>query len=510
MSKLKTALINHVRTRVAPSPTGDPHVGTAFQALFNQVFAHRYSGQFLLRIEDTDQKRFIASSEEVIFDALAWLDLTPDESVQKAGAVGPYRQSERLALYQKYAQQLVDQGYAYYCFCTSERLASMREQQQAQKVPPKYDRTCRNLSQEEVAKRLASGEKAVIRLKVPDDQTIIVHDVLRGEVKFDSNIVDDQVLLKSDGFPTYHLAVVVDDHLMKITHMMRGEEWLSSAPKHILLYQYLGWQPPVMIHTPILRNPDRSKLSKRKGNTSLWWYREQGYLKEALINFLALLVWKPKDQREVFSKQEMIANFEWEQLKVTGPIFDTTKLLWLNGVYLRQLTLDELLLRLNDWLDWLGKHAQDEKIKADALDLGRWQKAKPELFKQALLLAQERLKLFTELRDLIDFYFLDQLDYDLPDLLQKHQPAEVKTALEKTKQALQTLDSWTAESWENAIRQTADQLEMKHKDLFMCLRSATTARKFTPPLFEVMQALGKEEVYRRIDLAINFLLIKHD
>ncbi len=502
----KPSLINHVRTRVAPSPTGDPHVGTAFQALFNQVFAYRYEGQFLLRIEDTDQKRFVASSEEVIFDALSWLELTPDESTQKGGPVEPYRQSERLELYHKYVKQLVEQGHAYYCFCSSERLTQMRQEQQKQKLPPKYDRRCRSLSKEEVNKRLANGEKVVIRLKVPDNQEIVVHDVLRGKVKFNSNIVDDQVLLKSDGFPTYHLALVVDDHLMEITHMMRGEEWLSSAPKHILLYQYFGWKPPVMIHTPVLRNPDRSKLSKRKGNVSLWWFREQGYLKEALLNFLALLVWKPKDQREIFSKQDMIDVFEWEQLKATGPIFDTTKLLWLNGVYFRKLSLAELKKRLNIWIAWVEKHGVDEKNKNDVKELKKWQESESQIFDQALKLAQERLKLFIELKDLIDFYFIKNLEYEKEDLLQKHQPKEIIDILHTIKKRLQALDGWTAETWEQSIRKTADDFDFKHKDLFMCLRSAVTARKFTPPLFDLMQVLGEQESYSRIGQAINFLL----
>lgn len=502
----KTSLIGKVRTRVAPSPTGDPHVGTAFQALLNQVFAHRYEGQFLLRIEDTDQKRFVASSEEVIFDALKWLELTPDESVMKEGEVGPYRQSERLDIYQKYAQQLVDEGKAYYCFCSSERLAKMREEQQKQKLPPKYDRTCRNLSKEEVAKRLAAGEKAVIRLKVPDNQEIVVNDVLRGEVKFDSNIVDDQVLMKSDGFPTYHLAVVVDDHLMGITHMMRGEEWLSSAPKHILLYQYFGWQPPVMIHTPILRNPDRSKLSKRKGNTSLWWYRGQGFLREALLNFLALLVWKPKDQREIFSKKEMMDSFEWEQLKVTGPIFDTTKLMWLNGMYMRQLSFDELWDRLNIWMAWVEKHASDEKLLTDVAALRKYLAKDEALFKKALGLAQERLKIFADLADLISFYFEDQLVYDKKDLVQKHSEKEVAEVLGLVNQRLADLKDYTAKNWEKTIRAIADEVGFSHKDLFMCLRSAVTARKFTPPLFEVMKAFGKTESKNRIEQAIAFLL----
>ncbi|KUK79307.1 MAG: Glutamate--tRNA ligase, partial [Microgenomates bacterium 39_7] len=297
----KQSLMGKVRTRIAPSPTGFPHVGTAFQALFDWVYARRYDGQFLMRLEDTDQKRFVSQAEDVLHQAFSWLDFMPDEGPDIGGDRGPYRQSERLDLYHKYAEQLIEQGDAYYCFCSQERLNEIRDQQRQAGVPPKYDRHCRNLDVTEARERIAKGEKAVIRMKVPDNQQILVHDKLRGDVIFDSNVIDDQVLIKSDGFPTYHLAVVVDDYLMEITHVIRGEEWLPSAPKHILLYQYFGWPVPQLIHTPTLRNSDKSKLSKRKGNTSLWWYREHGFLSSAMKNFLALLVWKPNESQEIFS-----------------------------------------------------------------------------------------------------------------------------------------------------------------------------------------------------------------
>ncbi|MGD9129549.1 MAG: glutamate--tRNA ligase [Candidatus Woesebacteria bacterium] len=498
-------LIGKVRTREAPSPTGYPHVGTAFQVLFNWVFARRYQGKFILRIEDTDRKRYVEGSEETIHEALDWLALNPDESPKVGGPYAPYRQSERLAIYQKYAQELIDKDKAYYCFCSAERLAKMRKQQQKEGIPPKYDRKCRSLTKKEVEEHLSKGEKAVIRLKVPDDQKIIVHDVLRGEVEFDSNIVDDQVLLKSDAFPTYHLAVVVDDHLMEITHMKRGEEWLPSAPKHILLYEYFGWQPPVMLHTPVLRNPDRSKLSKRKGNTSLWWYREQGYLADALLNFLALLLWKPADQREIFTKEEMMEIFEWEQLNITGPIFDTKKLNWLNGIYIRKKELDLLFKEIQSWAEWVAGKGSDEKIIDGAKRILEWIAKDADFFKNALALAQERLKVFSELHDLLDFYYLNKLVYDLEDLLQGHDKQTIIEILIAVKERLENLTDYNPETWEATIRKCADDFDFKHKDLFMSLRSAITARKFTPPLYELMEVLGKDKSFSRIETAIRFL-----
>jgi glutamyl-tRNA synthetase len=501
----KQSLLGKVRTRIAPSPTGDPHVGTAFQALFNWVYARRYDGQFLMRLEDTDQKRLQEGVESNLHEAFSWLGIEPDEDPIKGGPVGPYRQSERLEIYQKYAQLLVEQGVAYYCFCSQERLAEVREKQRQAGIPPKYDRLCRELPVAEALSRIEAGEKAVIRMKIPDQEKIEVQDVLRGKVTFDSDTIDDQVLIKSDGFPTYHLAVVVDDHLMKITHIVRGEEWLPSSPKHILLYRYFNWSVPELIHTPTLRNPDRSKLSKRKGNTSLWWYREQGYLPQAMLNFLGLMVWKPNETQEIFSLEEMINKFEWREMNITGPIFDVKKLDWLNGKYLRQLSSEELTSQFSSWLAWVQEKGVDQENSAKVAQLSEWQSQNSEMFKQALLLSVERARKFIELFELMQFYFVDELTYEQAELLQKQQPSLMSQALSLVAERLAKLEKYNQENWEKTIREIADETGLTHKKLFMSLRTAITAEKFTPPLYEVMEVLGKEVSFNRIRQAINYL-----
>ena len=335
-----------VRTRIAPSPTGDPHVGTAYVALFNYALAKKHGGQFILRIEDTDRERSSAASEEMIFEALRWLGLQWDEGPDVGGPVGPYRQSDRTALYREHADLLVQRGAAYPCFCTRERLDALRAEQKAGKLNFGYDGRCRGVSAGEAGERREAGEPHVIRLAMPDAGQVVVPDLLRGEIEFDNAQVDDQVLLKSDGFPTYHLANVVDDHLMGITHVIRAEEWLSSLPKHVRLYEGFGWEPPVFCHLPLLRNADRSKISKRKNPVSLNFYRRAGYLPEAMLNYLALMGWAMPDEREEFSLEEFVSEFTLERISLGGPVFDVEKLKWLNGKYLRRLEPREILERL--------------------------------------------------------------------------------------------------------------------------------------------------------------------
>ena len=311
-----------VRTRVAPSPTGDPHVGTAYIAMFNIAFAHVNNGEFILRIEDTDQNRYTEGSEQMIFDSLNWLGLNWAEGPDIGGPVGPYRQSERFGIYGDYARQLVEKGEAYYCFCTPERLDNLRERQKAMKKAPGYDGHCRSLTKEEIEAKLAAGEPYVIRLKMPYEGETVIHDRLRGDIVFENSKIDDQVLLKADGFPTYHLANVVDDHLMGITHVIRAEEWISSTPKHIQLYKAFGWEQPEFIHMPLLRNSDRTKISKRKNPVSLNWYKDNGYLKEGLLNFLGLMAYSFKDGKEIFSLQEFKDTFNIDNVSLGGPVFD--------------------------------------------------------------------------------------------------------------------------------------------------------------------------------------------
>jgi glutamyl-tRNA synthetase len=332
-----------VRTRIAPSPTGDPHVGTAYIALFNLCFARSHGGQFILRIEDTDQARSTPESEQTILDALRWLGLDWDEGPDVGGPYGPYRQSERGESYSRHALQLVDKGHGFRCFCSTERLDDLRREQVASKQTPGYDGHCLGLSQQEISRRLENNEPHVIRMKVPEQGVCRVEDMLRGEIEIDWSQVDMQVLLKADGMPTYHLANVVDDHAMAITHVIRGEEWINSAPKHQLLYQYFGWQMPALCHLPLLRNPDKSKLSKRKNPTSILYYQRMGFLPEAVLNYLGRMGWSMPDEREKFSYSDMLEYFDIQRVSLGGPIFDTQKLSWLNGLWIREELSDEQL-----------------------------------------------------------------------------------------------------------------------------------------------------------------------
>ena len=320
-----------MKTRIAPSPTGDPHVGTAYIALFNRCFAHQHGGKFLLRIEDTDQQRSTPKSEQEILDALTWLGLTWDEGVGVGGDHGPYRQSERADIYREYVEILLERGYAFPCFCSAQRLDEVRQAQMAAKQTPGYDGHCCSLDHSERQSRIQSGEPHVIRMVVPEQGECHFTDLLRGEVTIQWGQVDMQVLMKSDGLPTYHFANVVDDHLMGITHVIRGEEWINSVPKHVLLYQYFGWDAPEFCHMPLLRNPDKSKLSKRKNPTSVNYYRDMGYLPEAMVNYLGLMGWSMPGGEEKFSLTDMTSAFDIMRVSLGGPIFDVEKLDWLNG-----------------------------------------------------------------------------------------------------------------------------------------------------------------------------------
>ncbi len=339
-----------VKVRVAPSPTGEPHVGTAYIGLFNLAFAKQNNGSFILRIEDTDQERSTKESEQSIIESLAWLNLNPDEGPEQGGPSGPYRQSERTKMYVDHAEKLINEGRAYRCFCTRERMDALRAEQKKEGKRLGYDGHCRELPQEEIDKHLADGTTYVVRLKMPSDGETVVKDLLRGDVKYQNELIDDQILLKSDGFPTYHLANVVDDHLMGVTHVMRAEEWIPSTPKHVVLYEAFGWIPPTFIHMPLLRNPDKgkTKISKRKNPVSLLYYKKRGFMPEALLNYLSLMGWSfpGEEDKEIFSLQEFLDNFDVTRVSLGGPVFDLAKLEWMNGQYIRSLSDKELEKRL--------------------------------------------------------------------------------------------------------------------------------------------------------------------
>jgi glutamyl-tRNA synthetase len=474
-----------VRVRIAPSPTGDPHVGTAYIALFNYCFARRSGGQFILRIEDTDRTRSTKESEDAILRALRWVGLSWDEGPDIGGEYGPYRQSERADIYREHADLLVERGRAYRCFCTAERLAALKEEQKKAKQNFGYDGLCRTLGAEESRSRAAAGEPFVVRLAMPREGQTVVHDRLRGEVAIDNSQVDDQVLLKSDGYPTYHLANVVDDHLMKISHVIRAEEWITSTPKHVVLYDAFGWSAPEWIHMPLLRNADKSKISKRKNPVSLDYYRDAGFLPEALLNFLGLMGWSLGGDREKFTLAEMVEGFSFERVSLGGPVFDLEKLSWLNGVYIREQESHELVRRLRGWL------LSDEHLM------------------RIVPLVRERIRRLDEFVPATEYFFSGDLDYAplAKQLVPKGRtPREVAVLLGELAEEYETLrGAFSAQVLEPRTREFADRRGFPTKELFMVLRLVVTGRAASPPLFETMEVIGREIVRRRMRQAIELL-----
>lgn len=457
-----------VRTRIAPSPTGENlHIGNAYTALINFVVAVQNNGQFIIRIEDTDRTRFVLGSEDRILESLAWLGIPHDEGPDNDGPFAPYRQSERLEFYRKYAEELVEKGHAYYCFCTPERLVEMRKEQEARHEPPRYDGFCKAISRQSSAVRIKNGEKYVIRLNVPDSGVTTFTDLIRGEISFENKLIDDQVLLKSDGFPTYHMGVVVDDHLMEISHVIRGEEWISSTPKHVLLYRFLGWDSPVYAHVPLLRNPDKSKLSKRKNPVWVSWFKEQGYLPEALLNYLASMAWAHPKGDELFSIDEMIQVFDLKDVQTTAPIFDIEKLRWMNGEYFRSFQSSALSQKIFDFFE--GKYSQ-EKIYS------------------ILPLVVERMKTLKEFESLAGFFFERPKEYER---------TVDRKLLTFTHHALESSD-WNHSEMEKAIRAAAEKEGVVAKNVFMELRIAITGKTVGPPILESLEILGREETLSRL------------
>ena len=482
-----------VRVRFAPSPTGRPQVGNIRTAMFDWLLARHTGGSFILRIEDTDVDRTEPGALEAIMDGLRWLGLDWDEGPDVGGDYGPYFQSQRLELYKGAAERLVRQGDAYYCYCSPERLEVMRKEQVARKQPPGYDRRCRDLSPQERARKEAEGIVPVVRFKVPLEGQTRFNDLIYGDVVFENSTIDDFVMLKSDGYPTYHLANVVDDHAMKISHVIRGEEWISSTPRHLLMYRALGYEPPRYVHTPMILGPDRAKLSKRHGDVSILEYCDQGYLPETMFNFLVLIGWSLDDKTEILTRQQLIESFSLERVGKTGAIFNKEKLDWMNGVYIRSLSLEDFVQRSLPFLE--------KGLPADVkrpLDI--------DYIRRMMPLIQERAKTLVEVPQLVEFFFVDQPDYNTELLIDKKMTLEstIKT-LEVSRQRLQPMNSFDEALLENLLRPLAEELGLKAGQLFGALRTAVTGRTATPPLFQTMAVLGKERCLKRIDAALEKL-----
>jgi len=473
-----------VRVRIAPSPTGDPHVGTAYIALFNLIFARHFKGTFILRIEDTDQSRSRPEYEKNIIDALHWCQIRWDEGPDIGGSYGPYRQSERTEIYQKYAQELLDRGQAYKCFATAGELSEMREVAAKQGLRAGYDRRYRNLSPQEVTKREAEGQPFVIRLKVPLMGDCVYEDAIKGKVVVPWADIDDQILLKSDGFPTYHLANVVDDRLMKISHVIRGDEWMSSTPKHICLYEAFGWAPPIFMHMPLLLGKDGKKLSKRKNPTSIFYFRDSGYLSEALVNFLTLMGYSMPGDKELYTLDEMIEAFDPKRIGVSGAFFDVQKLNWLNQrKIIETIPEDQLWNRLVQW------------------------NFNETFMRKLMPLVHTRMKTFGDFMELCDFFFINDLQLNAALLCPKNSsPEQVSSLLQAMIWHLDEQEDWTGTGLEKASHVVAEVFGVHHKKVVMqVLFPAIMGKSQGPSLFDSVTLLGKDRTRVRLMGAIETL-----
>lgn len=481
--------MSDIRVRFAPSPTGTLHIGGARTALFNYLFARHNKGTFVLRLEDTDTARSTADSAAGILEGLKWLGLDWDEGPGRGGEYGPYYQSERLSIYQHYLQNLLAEGQAYYCFCTPDELRQQREAAQLLKENYRYDGRCRSLSQEEATKRLRQGRQPVIRLKVPSQGHTMVHDLVRGEVEFENSLLDDFIIAKADGWPTYNFAVVVDDYTMKISHVIRAEEHLSNTPKQLLVYQALGFTPPQFAHVSMILAPDRSKLSKRHGATSVQEFCDDGYLPEALVNYLVLLGWSPGENIDIYPLQEMIDNFSLENVSRSAAVYDLNKLTWMNGHYLAEAALERIV----------------KLIEPQAKAKGWLRADNPEYFHKAIELVRSRAKTSNEILDLAEYFFVAPFDYDTKGIkkyfCQSDSGGKLQAVLDTCGQA----PSFTAPALEEVIRSQADQMGLKAAELIHPTRLALSGRTNTPGLFEVMELLGRKTCQKRLSNALKFI-----
>ncbi len=484
-----------VRVRFAPSPTGEPHVGNIRTALFAWLFARANQGAFLIRIEDTDRARFVDGAVESILQSLHWLGLDWDEGPDIDGPFGPYYQSERKERgdYKIAINRLLASGHGYYCFCSPDRLKGVREEQRAAGKPPGYDRHCRGMSADELAQKTGEGVAPVVRFAMPLESQTVVSDLIRGDVSFDNKRIDDFVMLKSDGFPTYHLANVVDDHAMRISHVLRAEEWLPSLPRHWALYEAFGFEKPAFAHVPVILAPDRSKLSKRHGATSVSEFRKGGYLPQAMVNFLSLLGWSLDDKTEIFSMTELVKDFSIERVSKSPAIFNVEKLDWMNGLYLREIPPEQLTNALLAFWSDVAPHGFDREPTHAAV------------LKVAPLIS-ERMKSLADAAALIRFLFMDDLTYETESLVQKKMDSNgTLAALERALSTIKHAVPFEASELESSLRALAEELELKPGQLFGSLRAATTGQRISPPLFESMELLGKSRTVRSVEEAITRL-----
>jgi glutamyl-tRNA synthetase len=477
------------RVRFAPSPTGFLHVGGLRTALYNYLFAKNKKGKFILRVEDTDRNRFVEGAIENLIATLKWVGLEFDEGPGKEGNYGPYVQSQRLDLYKNLAGELIKNKKAYYCFCTQERLDQLRENQKKSGLQPKYDKHCLHLGKEEIEDNLNKNIPHVVRMNIQAGQTVIVKDIIRGNVEFNTGVIDDQVLIKSDGYPTYHLANVVDDHSMKITHVIRGEEWLSSTPKHILLYDSFGWEKPLFAHLPLLLNPDKTKLSKRQGDVAVEDYRQKGYLKEALLNFVALLGWNAGDDKEFYSMGELIESFTLERVNKSGAVFDIEKLNWLNAEHLRKMPVEKIITSLREEISTSG-------IKNESFT--------DEYLSKVISAMLERVSFVKEILVNGFYFFEDPVEYDEPTV-KKRWKEDSAEHLKKLIVEFSKLNSPTKENFEEALRRTSDELKVGTGKLIHPVRLAVSGVGGGPGVFEILDIIGKEKTINRLETAIEKL-----
>jgi len=479
-----------VRVRFAPSPTGFVHVGSLRTALYCYLYAQHNGGVNILRIEDTDRTRYVEGAVENMLSTMAWAGITFDEGPVQGGEFGPYVQSERTDIYRSHSNRLIESGNAYPCFCTAERLDMVRKAQQASGQPPMYDRLCRNLTKEETDRRIAAGEPHVIRMRVPIGEIVRFNDMIRGDIEFDSRTIDDQVLMKSDGFPTYHLANIVDDHLMEITHVIRGEEWLSSTPKHVLLYQALSWEPPKFAHLPLLLNADKSKLSKRQGDVAVEDYKDKGYLPQALINFVALMGWNPSATEEIFSIDDLIRDFNLERVNKGGAVFNREKLDWMNSEYIRKMTPTELLPLVKPLIATRNYVVSDDYLLS------------------VIKLMQERVRTLWDFVDFASYFYVAPTDPEHYDekYKAKHWTPQAKEHLTNLLPQFQALDNWDHDSLEAVVRQYAEANGLGAGKLIHPIRLAVTGKGMGPGLFELLAVIGKAESIKRMDQAIHSLV----